>query len=128
MTISEAISEADELKPNQYTDVHKLRWLNEIELKIKNELLDTHIIEDEDEEEDTEFEPYTEETDYDTELTAKAPYDGLYTFYLMAMIDFYNGETTKYANNQMMFNTKYSEYANYINRTYRHKGPMRMGV
>lgn len=128
MTISEAITECDELKPNQYSDTHKLRWLTDIEKTIMNEIILTHEREIKEGGEETgEFNGYDEDTDYETELIAPDPYSQLYVFYLMAMIDFYNGETTKYQNSYVMFNAKYQEFANYWNRTHKTVLPKRMG-
>ena len=61
MTVREAIETLDLLKPNQYDDNIKVKWLNELDRKIKTEIIDTH-------ENSVEFTGYDEETDIETEL------------------------------------------------------------
>lgn len=42
MTINELLTEVDDLKPNQYDDKQKIRWINQVEGKIIKEILETH--------------------------------------------------------------------------------------
>ncbi len=109
MTIHELFAQVDDLKPNQYDDQTKLIWLNDLEGRIENEIFDIN-----------DFEKYTLD-DYDTELIAEAPYDNLYRLYIMLMIDYTNAEFTRYAQSMAMFNSAYTEYSHYVNRTYHQK-------
>lgn len=112
MTAEEAINRCDNLKPNQYSAEDKIQWLNDIENQIKIEIIDTH-----EGFEDVAFHGYTVEN-MDAELIAKPPYSDLYIKYLMAQIDFCNGETSRYNNSALMFNMAYQSFASYYNRTH----------
>ena len=111
MTIIEAINRIDELKPNSYTYLEKIGWLSKLAGTIKKNIIDTH-----EDGKDITFTGYNEDTDADTELLVKAPYDEIYLYWLESRIDYYNGEMAKYNNSAAMFNNAYAEYANYINR------------
>lgn len=111
MTAGEAVAAVDELKPNPYGQRDKLRWLSTLDGKITEELLSWHEGAPEEP-----FEGYGPDG-MERELVAAAPYDELYPLYLMAQIDFHNNEMERYNNSMVMYNMKYAEYANYINRT-----------
>ena len=112
MTIIEAIHSVDALKPNTYEQTDKIRWLSELDGKIKKEIIDTHEGADA-----VVFEGYNENTPLDKELLVAAPYDEIYTLWLEAKIDYANKEYGKYNNSSHMFNTAYNNYSNYYNRT-----------
>lgn len=112
MTISEAISRTDDVKPNAYSEARKIMWLSELDGMIKTEIIDTHQGGD-----SVSFNGYDIETDVlTTELIVPAPYDVLYLRYLEMKIDFSNGEYSKYNNSMMMYNAAYSAFENYYNR------------
>ena len=111
MTIAEAIQGIDSLKPNNYTDSEKVKWLDTLDTMIKTEIIDTH----EDSEEVT-FTGYTDETPKDTELLVQKPYTDIYLNWLESRIDYYNNEYAKYNNSVTTFNTMYQAYNNYYNR------------
>lgn len=111
MTIIEAISRIDVLKPNSYPQSEKIKWLSTLDGIIKNELIDTH------EGGDTiSFTGYNDNTLLTTELLVPAPYDEVYLYWLESKIDYYNGEMIKYNNSITMFNTAYSNYEKIYNR------------
>lgn len=112
MTIMEAITEIDVLKPNTYTQHDKVTWLSRLDMRVKKEIIDTH-----EGGEEILFEGYTDETPIDTEMLIPSPYDEVYIRWLEAQIDYSNGEYGKYNNSMMMFNTSYASYLNYYNRT-----------
>lgn len=120
MTLNEAINKIDALKPNGYLLEDKVKWLSSVDGVIKGEIIDTH-----EGGEDIVFEGYTEETDLDTELLAPAPYDEMYIRWLEARIDYANGEYGKYNNSITMYNTEFSAFRNYYNRTHMPKGNVR---
>lgn len=116
MTLAEAIQRCDTLKPNSYTAPEKIEWLSRLDGRVKIEIIDTHEVL---ENEDVVFEGYTEDTDLlKTVLLVPSPYDELYLYWLQAQIDYNNGEINKYNNNISMFNSAYSDYAAYYNRTH----------
>lgn len=120
MRIIEAISEIDSLKPNNYTQHDKVAWLSRLDHMVKTEIIDTH-----EGAEETDFEGYTDETDVDTVLLIPAPYDEVYLRWLEAEIDYVNGEYGRYNNSMAMFNTSYSAFRNYYNRTHMPLGTQR---
>lgn len=109
--------------------LEKMKYIDKAfyELYAKEE--ETEDTEEETEEDDTlttvdsdddgseEFTGY-DETDYETDLLVDEPYTDVYRFYVMSMIDYYNGETARYANSSTMFNNSYLEYAGYYNSTH----------
>ena len=58
------------------------------------------------------------EGDGDTELLAST-HDRLYTDYLIAKIDWHNGEYNKYANTLQMFNDSFAEFKRWFAANYR---------
>ena len=117
MTLNEILTNVKELKPNQFEDKALLEWINTIEGKVENEVL---CMREEDERIKTlGYKKYTEETDMRTELLVPDPYTDLYRYYLFAMIDLTNEETDRYANDMLMFNNSWTEFANYWYRTHK---------
>lgn len=113
MTIIEAINKTDALKSNTYTQDEKIAWLNNLEWRIKQEVIDTH-----EGGENVTFTGYDGDTDVTTKLIAEAPHDEVYLRWLQAQIDYYNGEINKYNLSITMFNTAYDGFRNYYNRTH----------
>ena len=116
MTIIEAITRIDTVKPNGYGQTEKIRWLSELDGVIKAEIIDTH-----EGGKNIEFTGYTEETDLNTELLVPMPYDKLYIHYLEMQIDYANNEYGKYNNSMMMYNASYSAFQTYYNRVHKPK-------
>lgn len=116
MTIIEAINRIDTLVPNRYELVEKVRWLSTLDGIIKAELIDTHEVNDVD------FSGYNENTNLNTVLLVPAPYDQIYIFWLESQIDYWNKEMGKYNNSIIMYNTAYSDYEKYYNRTHMPRG------
>lgn len=113
MTILEAISRVDAVKPNSYSQTEKIAWLSRIDATIKNEIIDTH-----EGAENITFNGYDNDTDTNTELLVPAPYDEVYIRYLEMQIDYANNEYGKYNNSMVMYNAAYSAYEKYYNRTH----------
>ncbi len=111
MTIREAISRTDEVKPNAYSEARKIMWLSELDGMIKTEIIDTHQGG-----ESVSFVGYDLDTNTTTELLVPAPYDVLYLRYLEMKIDYSNGEYNKYNNSLTMYNSARSDFENYYNR------------
>lgn len=113
MTIIEAITRVDTVKPNTYSQMDKVKWLSELDGIIKAEIIDTH-----EGGENAPFSGYTEYTDLDTKLLVPAPYDEVYIRYLEMQIDYANNEYGKYNNSMMMYNSAYTAFEKYYNRTH----------
>jgi len=54
----------------------------------------------------------------DVELLVKYPHDKIYGAYLIAKVDFANGEYDKYANTMTMFNAFWGEFSRWFARVY----------
>lgn len=117
MTIMEVLYRIDEVKPNSYSQPEKIKWLSTLDGVIKSEIVDTH-----EGGEGVVFNGYNEDSDLATELLVPAPYDDIYLRWLETQIDYANGEYGKYNNSMAMYNTAYTSFANYYNRTHMPKG------
>jgi hypothetical protein len=113
MTIEQAISLVDKLKPNQYLPVLKIKWLSKLDGQIFKEVFATH--------EDNPiiaFDGYTED-DKEKELLVPYPFDeDIYNYFLQAQIDKENGETAKYNQSITLYNNAFLAFQNYWNRTH----------
>lgn len=110
MTISKVIGLVDQIKPNDFSDEVKIIWLSECEGMVQTEVWQ---IAKED------VVTYDGQTAADTVLLADPPHDKIYQAYLMAMIDFANGEYKKYQNTMQIFNTWLREYMRWYAQRYR---------
>lgn len=113
MTINDVISRTDNLKPNSFQPDEKVRWLSDLDGRIKTEIIDTHEGADK-----VTFTGYDDTTDIGTELLVPAPYDEIYVRYLEMQIDLTNGELARYENSCDLFNSAYSAFERYYNRTH----------
>jgi hypothetical protein len=120
MKIIDAITQIDNLKPNNYTQEDKIVWLSRLDEMIKKEIIDTH-----EDGEEIVFEGYNEETPVETELLVPSPYDEIYPRWLEAQIDYSNSEYGRFNNSMTMFNTSFGGYANFYNRKHLPKGVSR---
>ena len=116
MKIIEAIQKVDALKPNNYSQEDKIKWLSTLDGIIKREIIDTH-----EGAEEIEFNGY-DLSSLETELIVPAPYDDMYIKWLEAQIDYNNSEIGHYNNSMTMYNSAYANYERYYNRTHMPKG------
>ena len=118
MTINEIIELVDAQRPNAYDDKVKIHWLDQLDRMVWREICINY------EEIDTTqgFDGYSEDQDGGTDLLIPDDYKMVYVYWLQAMIDFANQEMSRYTNSMIMFNTAYSDFANFCNRTYTYKG------
>lgn len=105
-TITEVLETVDELKPNQYLDAEKIKWISKLDGIVKSEIIDKHEGGSE-----IPWEPYDETTDGDTVLLVPEPYSSMYQHYIEAQIDYHNAEYTRYNNSSAIFNMDYEDYA-----------------
>ena len=107
MTIGKVIRLADALKPNAIGREQKYQYINEVEGLVQSEVM--LLVSDD---------IVTYDCDAtgadDTVLLVKPPHDKLYIAYLVAMIDYANGEYNKYANTIELFNA----YSRELHRWY----------
>lgn len=120
MTIAEAISQANVLRPNELDAATKLLWLSAMDGQIFSELLTTHADAPES------FDGYNAETPQSTELLICFPYDELYPRFLAMRIDLENGELDRYNNDAAIFNRLWQTTAAHYCRTHTPKGTARL--
>ena len=113
MTIAEAISKVDALKPNTYTVEDKLGWLSSLDTRIMTQIIEAH-----EQDEPIYFYGYDDPEDLEIDLLVEAPYDEMYLRWLEAMIDYYNSEDDRYNNAIMLFNNAYEGYKKNYTRTH----------
>lgn len=128
MKIYDVLARVDELKPSQFDDNTKISWLSELDGRIFNTVIMTHVhdlikktVIDEETNEETEelVEPtFTAYTDEEQELLLDDTYADVYRHWLYAMMDYANGETERYQNSMIMFNSKYQEFCDWYNSTH----------
>lgn len=104
MTVGELFAFVREVRPNTFTDETLLHLLNEVEGRIQTELLLTQA------EHAERYEP----EDTEAELLVQPPYDGVYRWYLMSMVEYLLGETGQYDTDRQMFEAAWKSLANYV--------------
>ena len=114
MTAARIIALADGLRPNQYTEADKLRWLSRLDGQLYLELMAAYG-----EPGEAPAESYTAET----RLLAPSPWaEELYCAYLFSQFDLHNGEIEKYNQSATLFAAARRQYADWYNRTHRATG------
>lgn len=108
MTISEAISQVDELRPNTYSAGQKIRWLRRCESMIVRTVLCRQ---------EQQPEVFGDNADMDTVLMVPEPWDELYVHWLEAQMHYANGEYDRYNNAIGMFTDFLTGYRGEIART-----------
>ena len=101
MKLKQLIRYVDGIRDNAFSDEIKTVWLNEVEGLVQTEILLMDPVD---------VVTYSWPQDQETELMVQAPHDKLYWPYLVAKIDFANGEYNRYQNAMEMFNEHYGEY------------------
>lgn len=120
MKISEVIARVDSLKDNVFGPEQKIEWINELEWRIKNTIVDNY-----EGREEVLFDGYRAEESMDETLIAPAPWDMVYVRWMEAMIDYYNGESDRYENSRTLFNEAWEDFAAWYHRTHR---PVRVRI
>ena len=103
ITIEEVIAQVDSMYQNTFDRQDKVKWIDEVEEMIKQDIIDTH--EDPDEKEENKLYSY-------------GPYTDVYLYYIEAQIDKSNGEYDRYSNHMALFNASYQEFENHYHRTH----------
>jgi hypothetical protein len=117
MTINEVLNEVDNIAKNNAVDrEQKIKWLDRLDKTIFNDLIQYK------ENQIESFDGYTINTDEDTTLLVKSPYDELYVYYILAQINLVQQEVKYYNNNIAVYEEKYRNYRDYLNRSYKSKG------
>lgn len=117
MTINEVLNEVDNIaKNNSIEREQKIKWLDRLDKTIFNDLIQYK------ENQIESFDGYTINTDEDTTLLVISPYDELYVYYILAQINLVQQEVKYYNNNIAVYEDKYRNYRDYLNRSYKSKG------
>lgn len=130
MTINQILALVDEINTNSYDSKVKIDWLSKLDGRVFNDVILTHehdLVPENSESEDDETEEVNlveptfsgyANVSLNTELLIPDTYSDVYRDYLMAMIAYSNGETERYQNSMIMFNSNYQEYLDWYNRTH----------
>ena len=114
MNIQEALDMADAMKPNMMEREVKIRFLQELDGMIHDEIVMRH---EHTAEEET-APAYDSDTPGDTQLIIPAPYDMFYIYWLMSKIDLLNMEMDKYNNDRALFESQYEQMSDWYTRTH----------
>ncbi len=106
MTVNECLEIVEPLSPSAVGTDIRLRWLSELEGKIRVELLGESV----------EGQSMLTADDGEEELIAPHPYDQMYWMYLLAMLFCASGEVARYENAAALFNAAYMGYAKLVKR------------
>ena len=110
MTVKEAINDLDSLREgNTYSTDTLKSWLAELENTIKLEVYDTHCV--------TDYQFDDDDMSDDKELLCPPGFEQLYPDYLVLKTDLNNGDMDVYNNEAIIFNRRFAQMCDYINRT-----------
>ena len=114
MKLQQAMDRVDMMRPNMQDRELKIAWLSELDGLIWKELISKHVYYGR----LPKMQEYDRDTDPGTVLLVPAPYDNIYTYWLMAKIDEETLETEKYNNDQAMFTASYDSFSDYWTRNH----------
>lgn len=117
MTIMEALTRIDEIKPNTCSAKRKIAGLSVLDALVKTTVIDRH-----EGAEDVKFSLYDTSTPTDTVLLVPPPYDVIYLFYLEMCLNRINGEYERYNNSAKLYNAAFDDYAKYYRSLHRPLG------
>lgn len=114
MTLSELIAYCDETRPNQYSNNVKTWWVNEVEARVADDIINRiegpeFII----------FEPYKYDDDKDKDLLLPIQFNDVYVSYIYAKVDFTNAEIERYQADSALFDAAWSDAAAWARRQYK---------
>ena len=111
MTIQEVIDQVDRHLMNTYDKKDKIRWLSQVDGRVKAEIIDTHVGG-----ETVRFDGYNEKTDVNTQLLIPEPFCEIYQRYLEAQIHYANREEERCNNASDAFEVQWRAFRNWYNR------------
>lgn len=111
MTVTEVLTAVDEIKPNAFSTAAKLRWLNQLELRIATEVFLLAPAE-------LPALDLVANESGDWELLVGAPYEDIYEIWLATEIDQHNAEYTKRANTTIVFDDRWRNFAAWFANMY----------
>lgn len=108
-TINEVIRRVDQQRPNALTDAQKSRWLLDLDGRIYRETTAADA---------PDTRPPESAAELDKPLLVEEAYANLYDLYLMAMIEYSQGEYAAYNNTALMYDQAMKEWRGYYRRTH----------
>lgn len=111
MKLQKAIDTCRALRPNQYETDDLIEAINTFEETMRVEVMRDRC--------GCPCKRHYTEADMGDELLIPAPYDDLYTLYLIKHIEYYNGEMARYNNSLTVFENRYKDFSAYWARTHR---------
>lgn len=109
MTLSQAISMADLMRPNAFGNELKTAWINEIEAHIQTEIMLIN---------QCDLIRYDHNYDMNTVLLADDAHSMIYCYYLTAMIDYANREYQTYQNSMSICNSALDRFKGWYARLF----------
>lgn len=110
MIAGDIVKLVNEIRPNSIPDDVKYTWLDELERKIDEDVLEKFQDSD----------SYDGIMDAYAVLLAPDRAKKMYIAHLCAEIDYTNGEIERYNNDAQLFTAEWEEYVKYVYRTYHH--------
>ena len=98
-TINKVIAYVDSIKPNAYDEETKTAWISKLDGMVQRLVFQQE-----------EAIRYSYPDDMDKELLIPFPFEDVYSYYVMAQIDFHNKEYDNYNNSMTMFNNAFEDY------------------
>lgn len=121
MQLGQLFAMADEVKPNQYDNYLKTQWLNEVEFKVVDQVLNMY------EGNDITFKPYDYDLDSTKELLVPDVFLDVYLAYIYAKIDFAQSEFERYNNSVALHNSAFEEYGAWYKKNHTPKQKASLG-
>lgn len=104
MTVGELLAYVREVRPNTFSDAVLIGLINTVEGRIQTELLAVR----------SEQALRYEAADTEAELLVQQPYDDVYRWYVMSMVEYLLGEFSQYDMDRQMFESAWNSLATYI--------------
>lgn len=105
MTLAELIADVNELRPNQFTAEQMTGWVNEVERKAVEQVINRALGND------VEFTPYNYAESDTATLMIPDEHKDVYVTWLFAKMDYINAEIDRYNADATMHNAAWKSYA-----------------
>lgn len=106
MTLAELIAYVDQIRPNAFDKDQKTGWINEIEHKIYEQVLNKAVGNT-----TTDPTPYSYDLNAETALLVEETHRDVYVTYLLAQMDYANMEIDRYNADAAMHQAAWQDYA-----------------
>ncbi len=120
MTVYEAVSMAQQMRPSEVSVAQLVQWLAALDGQIWVEIVsqyEGHVPDAM-----PTYGPQDADSEEETYLMVEPPYDEMYVTYLIMRIDLYNADYERYNNEAVPYNEQYLAFVNWYNRAHVHSG------